>query len=185
MKPLLAALPLCLSLAATPSLAGTFTASGSVDGSDPTMPVVTINSPNCVSQGSTQVAYDVYQFTVDTSGSYTFSISGTNPLPALVSLYLFEGSFNPAAALPTCIAGDNSVPVTFTEALTAGTTYFAVPFDDTFLQFGSPYTLTIEGPGNILVVARVPEPSSALLALGGLAAFAAHRRRRVTAATSR
>lgn len=127
-------------------LAGSASVSGTLDGSDPTMPVVLISSPNCTRQGTTPVAYDAYAFHVDTAGVYTLSLAvGSGNL----SLYLMTEDFNPANGFPTCLAADNSAPISFSFALEANTTYIAVPFDDSFAQGGGTYTLTIDGPGNV------------------------------------
>lgn len=140
---------LCLVVGVSATFAGSLTLTGTISPGDPTMSVIFISSPNCTGQGVSLVAYHVYPFTVDASGMYNFSATSTG---GFASLYLFEGSFNSAAALPTCIAADNSGnPVTFSANLTAGTQYFAVPIDDTFAQAGGDYTLSIDGPGNILL----------------------------------
>ena len=143
-----ALLALCLVVGVSTTFAGSATLTGTLTPGDPTMPVVFISPPNCTAQGVSPVLYHVYAFTVDASGTHNFS--QTSP-DGFASLYLFEGSFNPAAAFPDCIAADNSGnPVSFSASLTAGTQYFAVPFDDTFAQAGGDYTLSIDGPGNIL-----------------------------------
>lgn len=122
---------------------------GTIAPGDPVMDVVFITSPNCTGQGSGDVLYHLYPFTVDVSGTYDFSLTSPG---GFASIYLFQGSFDPANGFPTCIAGDNSGnPVDFSEALTAGTQYYFVPFDDTFVQAGGSYSATISGPGNIYV----------------------------------
>lgn len=133
-------------LVAAPASAGSATFSGTIDAADPDMPVVTISSPNCTSQGSFLVSYESIQFWVDAPGGYTLDLTLTGNL----SLYLFAGSFNPAAAFPTCVAADNADPIQISYALAPGTTYFAVVFDDDLAQSGGTYSLTISGPGNIL-----------------------------------
>ncbi len=166
-----------LAALASTAQAGSVTISGTIGASDPSMDAVLITTPTCSYQGSTPVRYEAIPFTVDQSGPYQFSMTS---LVGVGSLYLFENSFNPADPLPTCMAADNSGnPVEFSFALTAGTPYISVPFDDTFSQGGVTYALTISGPGNIAVT-TVPEPAgiflvgSALLALVGLGT---HRRR--------
>jgi hypothetical protein len=125
--------------------AGSVTTSGTITPGGPTMPVVFISPPNCTGQGASPVHYTVYPLNVDVAGVYNFSLTSDG---GFASMYLFAGSFNPAAAFPTCIAGDNSGnPVTFSEALDPAVNYFVVPFDDTFGQLGGGYTLTIDGPG--------------------------------------
>lgn len=165
-----------LAALASTAQAGSITIGGTIDASDPAMPVVLITPPNCTTQSSEPVRYDAIPFTVDQSGTYQFSLA--SPVGA-AALYLFQNSFNPAAPLPNCVAaGRTTDPVEFSFALTAGTPYISVPIDDTFNQPGVTYALTISGPGNIAVT--VPEPAgiflvgSALLALVGLGT---HRRR--------
>lgn len=156
--------------------AGSVTVNGTIGALDPVMPVVTISSPNCSSQGSTQVHYDALPFTVDVSGSYDFSLLSPT---GFSSLYLHSAGFNPAAGLATCLAADNTGdPNTFSFGLTAGTTYIAVPFDDTFTQAGVVYALTISGPGNISLANAVPEPASTALFGGAMLALLAMRRSR-------
>ncbi len=166
---------------APPALAATVAVNGVVDAADPDMAVVFIATPNCAGQGATPIAYDLVEFTVDQTGSYQFDL--TSPGGG-IHLYVHENSFDPAASFPTCIAGSNDDPVTLNVNLTAGTTYFAVPFDDTFAQAGDSWDLTIDGPGAITVVgatAVVPtltEWAMILLAgLLGLTALAFARRR--------
>jgi len=144
-----------------PASAGTVNFSGTLDGSDPTMPVVFISPPVCTGQGATLVAYESKQFTVDTAGVYTFSLTLTGNL----SMYLFAGSFNPAAAFPTCVAADNADPIEFSYGLVPGTTYFAVVFDDSFTQDGGTYTATISGPGNILLGGAAGGPGPDMIPL--------------------
>ncbi|MBE2268668.1 MAG: hypothetical protein IAE80_10600 [Anaerolinea sp.] len=156
----------------SPVFAGSFTIDGDYTG-DPTMAVVTISSPNCSSQGATQVRYDAYQFTVDASGMYDFSATRPAVSGTLTSIYLMNSSFNPAAALANCLAGDNTGnPTSFSFNLTAGTVYYFVVFDDTFTQTGTTYTASINGPGNITLlnpptgsapIFTVPRPASATI----------------------
>jgi hypothetical protein len=118
---------------------------GAIDPGDLTMPVVFISPPNCTGQGASPVHYEALPFTVATGGNYTFTQFSQGEF---ASLYLMDATFDPAAAFPHCLAGDNGAdPVGFTEALTAGELYYAVPFDDTFDQLGGFYGLIVEGPG--------------------------------------
>ncbi|MBK8027465.1 MAG: hypothetical protein IPK19_40295 [Chloroflexi bacterium] len=130
------------------ALAGTASVSGTIDGSDPDMPVVFISSPNCTGQGASLVSYEAISFTVDTAGVYTLDLAVGSGNP---SLYLMSAGFNPAAGFPTCLAGDNADPISVSFALAANTTYIAVPFDDSLAQTGATYTLNISGPGNISI----------------------------------
>ncbi|MBL8132730.1 MAG: PPC domain-containing protein [Anaerolineae bacterium] len=126
--------------------AGSASVSGTLDGSEPKMPVVFISSPNCTGQGAALVGYDAYAFSVDAAGVYTLDLADPS---GNLSLYLMTADFNPAAAFPNCLAADNSGTISVSFALAANTTYYAVPFDDTFSQAGGSYTLTISGPGNV------------------------------------
>jgi hypothetical protein len=143
---IISVLVILLAIAVGSVFAGSVTTSGAISPGGPTMPVVFISAPNCTGQGVTPVLYTVYPLNVDVAGTYNFSLTSDG---GFASLYLFAGSFNPAAAFPTCIAGDNSGnPVTFSIALDPAVNYFVVPFDDTFAQAGGGYTLTVDGPGN-------------------------------------
>jgi uncharacterized repeat protein (TIGR01451 family) len=129
---------------------------GTLDASDPSMAVVSINgtTDTCGTQGATLVHYDVIPFTPLTTGAHTFSLS-SDLVPAttfeFASLYLYEGSFDPTNATVNCVAADNDADpptgdkiVTYTP--TVGTPYFVVVFDDTFVQVGGSYELTIDAP---------------------------------------
>jgi hypothetical protein len=145
-------------LVANPANAGAANFAGIIDAADPAMAVVFISTPNCTGQGATLVHYESMPFSVDAAGSYTFTMSFTG---TDVSFYVFAGSFNPAAAFPTCIAGDNSGnPKQVSVALAPGTLYYAVPFDDTFAQTGGTYSMAISGPGNI-TLGGLPAPAGA------------------------
>jgi hypothetical protein len=148
---------IALVVGASVVFAGTATVNGTIDSGDPTMPVVFISAPNCTGQGASLVLYEALPFTVDVAGDYSFSLLSDG---GFASLYLMDSGFNPPAAFPNCLAGDNSGnPVTFTETLAAGVTYYAVPFDDTFDQLGGNYTLTVTGPGTAsLGSANCPYP---------------------------
>lgn len=127
-----------------PVAAESVSVSGTLSPGGDTMPVIFVTTPNCTGLGATQVLYHTHTLHVDEDGIYTFSLSNSD-----FSLYLHSAGFNPANGLPTCLAADNSGSIEFSYALTANTTYIAVPFDDTFAQNGGSYTLTISGPGNI------------------------------------
>jgi hypothetical protein len=177
----------CAASAAVAAPAGALVLTGTLDAADPTMPVVSIAPPVCVSQGATLVHYELRPIYVSESGTYDFSLTHVGPPLSLVSLYLHSEGFDPASGLPTCLAADNSVPVGFSFELVAGVQYFAVPFDDTFAQTGGDYTLEITGPGDVFegtaTVLAIPTLSSwglgALAALLALAGATLARRARV------
>jgi len=167
----------------TPARAGTATLNGSLAPGGPTMAVVFISSPNCTGQGASQVLYRAVPLRVSQSGVYDFSTGSTD---GFASMYLMTSAFDPAAAFPQCLAGDNSGnPVQFSFALTAGQDYFVVPFDDTFNQQGGQFSLTVSGPGDILTFGQsTAVPALGLVPLlllaGGLAWFGGRRLRRRT-----
>lgn len=154
------------------------TINGRIDSNSPSMPVVSISSPNCTSQGVTPVNYSSTPFRVSTSGNYSISLSYTpSPLNSLVSFYVYITSFDPTNGLVNCIAATNLTPTTLPAVpLTSGTQYFYVAFDDTFSQFTETtavdFTATFDGPGRVLppvsqvtAVPTLSEWSLTLLAL--------------------
>ena len=159
-------------LIVVPAFADTVTINGTMTTGDPTLPVVFITSPDCTGQGVTPVLYNSYPFTVTADGTYHVEV--LSDAGGFASISLFSPTFDPVNPFPTCIAGDNSGnPVDVDEALTAGTQYFAVPFDDTFAQVGGAYTLTLSGPGAILVEGQEPPLAIPTLSTLGLATLAA------------
>ncbi len=140
---------LVFSISATAVFAGSATFTGTLDPSDPTMEVVSISTPTCLAQAGIQVSYDVYGFTVDIDGVYTFNLTSTSP-PGFASYYVYEGAFDPSNGAANCIAGNNDAdPKTLDLTLAAGTQYFLVVFDDLIAQPGGTYSATISGVGNI------------------------------------
>ncbi len=138
-----------LTFGMTSVFAGSASINGTIDTSNPTMAVVFITTPNCTGQGVTPVLYEAIPFTVDADGAYTIDVTSDG---GYASMYIYENSFDPANGMLNCIAGDNSGnPVSVTESLTAGTSYFLVVFDDTFAQVGGNYSASFSGPGNISI----------------------------------
>lgn len=162
------------------ALAGSLTFNGNLQPPTPTMPVVFIASPLCTGQGVFPVTYRRFPIHVTQSGSYTMDLTFPAGAP---SFYLHEGSFNPAASFSTCVQADNSVPKQIVFNLNVGTDYFVVVFDDSVAQDSAAFSVTINGPGNILAgVSNIPTLSewgliilSTLLALGAIVSI---RRRR-------
>lgn len=146
---------IAISLTASTVFAGSAAFSGTFDG-DPTMSIVTIGTPNCLSQGSTQVRYDAYLFTVTETGAYNFSAATTGGNDTLASIYIMDSGFNPAAALGSCIAASNdgnppATPTTLNNVnLTADTEYYLVIIDDTFLQSTPGYNFSANGVGDLI-----------------------------------
>lgn|GEM_PF-1012804 len=147
---------LSIILAVNAVYAGSLAFSGTFDG-DPTMPVVSIATPNCTSQGATPVRYDAYLFTVTATGLYNFSVASTGAFGTLASIYIMDSGFNPAAAFPNCIAGSNNgnppgTPTTLNNVnLTADTEYYIVIFDDTFAQTTPGYNFSANGVGDFVL----------------------------------
>lgn len=133
--------------------AGSISFSGTFSSGDPTMAVVTISTPNCVSQGATQVRYHAYPFTVTATGLYSFSAGSTGGVGTRASIYIMNSSFNPAAALANCLYGANTgTPTALNNVnLTAATAYYLVIFDDTFGQTTPGYNFSANGVGDILI----------------------------------
>lgn len=140
--------------------------------------------PTGLSLVGTAVSYTTLNFTVSASGSYTFLSDSTAATTGGTTwdnfAFLYQGSFNPAAALTNVLIGNDDNPTIglagFSFALTAGTNYVFVTTGFANTDFG-PYSLSITGPGNV-VIGNVPEPGAWAMMLGGLAGVAALARRR-------
>lgn len=129
------------------------------------------------------VAYDVYAFTVTTSGDYrvrSFAEGVFQDAPWDQFIFLYQGSFDPAQPLVNGVIADddfNSIGRSgFDIALSAGTPYFLVTtgFDP---DDQGRFLNIVRGPGEVIPV--IPEPETyALLAVGLGAVVLAVRRRR-------
>jgi hypothetical protein len=122
----------------------------------------------------TDVAYDTYSFSVDTSGDYTFLTTGAFD----TFVFLYSPTFSAASALTNgVIANDDLLPgfttSGFAATLTAGTSYVYVTTGFGETDFGE-YSTTIGGPG---LVTAVPEPEAFTLMALGLGALGWARRR--------
>ncbi|MGD9944260.1 MAG: IPTL-CTERM sorting domain-containing protein [Burkholderiaceae bacterium] len=162
--------------------AGTASVVGTVDASSPTMSVVLISPPNCLTQSGTIVGYRTHPFSVTLDGTYALDV---DILSGNSSIYLYENAFDPSNGTVNCVAADNSAPIGISYLLSAANQYIAVVFDDTFAQPGTTYRLTIDGPGNILIAVASAGPIAVptlsafgLMGLSGLIAGAAAMRAR-------
>ncbi len=131
------------------------------------------------------VAYTVQNFTVDTTGTYTFS--STVPTPAWArGLYLYANTFNPLTPLSNLIFGEGRLQSIFTrdQTLSSSSNYFLVTSGfivSPGINSVGPYNNSITGPGNItgpgLNPTAVPEPFTILGSLiGGSAALRLRRK---------
>jgi hypothetical protein len=151
----------------TPSQAATFTYSGDTTGAPTWNRPVSGNPPTNLSGTGTNTPYDVFSFTVDASGSYSFNSSS----PYDNYGFLYQGSFNPTDQFTNVIVGIDDIngdDYAFTTNLNIGTNYFLVStgFDNS--DFGT-FTTTIDGPGNVSSGAStsVPEPFTVIGTLVG------------------
>lgn len=128
--------------------AATTSFTGAIDAANPAMGVVTISGNACTTQGSFQVHYQAYPFTVGTTGSHTITLA--KPAGgAQMSLYVYANAFNPASGAANCIAASNTATTNLPLNLAAGTNYWLVVFDDTFAQSGGSFWASITGPGSV------------------------------------
>jgi hypothetical protein len=166
-----------------PAHSATFTYSGDTTGK-PTWNRPNQNNnlpPTTLSTTGTAVPYDVFSFTVNTAGNYTFdniaanftSAGSTNDTYGI----LYQNAFNPAAPLTNAIIADDDdgidVLYQFSTTLNTNTNYFLVTTGFRNTAFGT-FTTTIDGPGNVSASAStsVPEPFTIIGTLvGGTAAM--------------
>ncbi|MDP9495333.1 MAG: hypothetical protein M3P87_08840 [Actinomycetota bacterium] len=145
---------LMVGTATASALTNTYT--GTINTSDPTMPVVGISTPVCTTQLVTPVHYDVIELLHPLPGIHSFAMTSTGTTPGFASAYLYEGSFDPTNPLENCVAADNGAdPVEITYDFLRGTPYFLVVFDDQFAQPGGDYE----------VVEQTPNPSPSTVGL--------------------
>ena len=180
MKILLALALAATAMVASPALAGTTVFTGDTTGG-PTYNRPVSGRPATILSGvGTAVRYVVTPFTVSLSGAYNFLNSARYD----AFLGVHGGSFNPANALLNNLAYDDDGGPGSDSAINAlslfsGTSYFAVSSGFANSDFGA-FTLTIDGPGNIIGggTAGVPEPATwAMLFLGFFGVGAIARRR--------
>ncbi len=160
-----------------PAQAATLTYSGDTTGAPTWHRPISGNPPTQLS-GAVATRYDVFSFTIDAGGSYSFNNSASYDSYG----FLYQGSFDPASPLTNVIVGnDGDSNITgaddyygFTTNLSTGTNYFLVTTGYRNEYFGS-FTTTIDGPGNVNNVnaaTSVPEPFTIIGTLvGGTAAM--------------
>jgi hypothetical protein len=130
--------------------------------------------PTSLSSFATATPYDVFKFTVDTSGSYTF----VNTVANFDSFgLLYQNAFNPLTPLTNAIIsnddGGGNAQYLFTTTLSTNTNYFLVTTGYENFRYGR-FTTNIDSIGNVLTGSStaVPEPLTIIGTLiGGTAAL--------------
>ena len=109
-------------------------------------------APTTLSSTATAVPYDVYHFTVGTTGTYTVTCTGVSPANWNTYLLLYSGAFSAQSPLTGVVIGNDDFPNVgvsgFSTALQSGTDYFLVTTGATNSDSGD-YTLAIQGNGNV------------------------------------
>jgi hypothetical protein len=163
-------------LGVNPAYAATFTYSGNTTGA-PTWNRPNAGTPPTVLDSvTTAVPYNIFRFTVNVAGSYSFNSSS----PYDNYGFLYQGSFNPTSPLTNVIIGNDdssnilntSLDYGFSTSLNTGTNYFLVSTGFRNGDFGA-FTTTIDGLGSVSpVTASVPEPFTIIgTMVGGTAAL--------------
>ena len=177
-------LALAATVASTSAFAGTTVFTGDTTNGPTYNRPVSGTPPTVLSGVGTAVRYVVTPFTVSVSGNYNF----LNSAPTYDSyLGVHRNLFNPANGLLNALSYDDDAgPGSDSQitglALLAGVSYFAVSSGFANTDFGA-FTLTIDGPGNIIGAGGggVPEPATWAMMIFGFAGIgAALRRRRAT-----
>lgn len=156
-----------LDLTLNPQYGTILVPSGQIANTDPssTLSVINITPGSCITFGNTYF-YDTYRFTVNTSGSYTFTLSGGAPSGLIINLY--NNSFDPANTCNDFITSNGtyngtsvSISNNFSASLLPGRFYtLAVgSFSNTTPALPANYTISVTGPGNIYN--NTPNPGAA------------------------
>ena len=170
-----------LATVATPAFAGTTVFTGNTTAGPTYNRPLLGRPPTGLSAVGTAVRYVVTPFTVSVSGNYNFLNSSVHDS----FLGVHRNAFSPANGLLNALAYDDDAGPGSDSAITAlgllaGVSYFAVSSGFANTDFGR-FTLTIDGPGNIIGAGGggVPEPATwAMLIFGFAGVGAALRRRR-------
>lgn len=169
------AIAACLLVATAFAQAETYTYSGDTTGGHTFHRPLSFSSLSAV---GTNVAYHEFDFSVATSGVYTFS-SATASYDGYSFLY---STFNPASPLSNLLALNDDAGTgdyrhsRFAVSLTAGTKYEFINASFENGTFGA-FNAEISGPGAV-ITAAVPEPETYAMLLAGLGLMGVVARRR-------
>jgi PEP-CTERM motif len=164
---------------ASPAFAGTTVFTGDTTAGPTYNRPVSGRPPTVLSGVGTAVRYVVTPFTVSVSGNYNFLNSSVHDS----FLGVHRNLFNPATPLLNALAYDDDSGPGSDSAITAlgllaGVSYFAVTSGFANTDFGR-FTLTIDGPGNIIGAGGgVPEPATWAMLIFGFAGIGVALRRR-------
>jgi len=182
------AFAMAATMSAAPAMAATLVGT-TADGATFNRPVsMGDGAPITLSSTGTAVRYQATSFTVAATGSYSFLMTGLDPLAWDTYLGLYANSFSAASALANALVYNDDFPSIglsgFTRTLTAGTTYIALATGFSNTAAGR-YSLAVTGPGAVSFgTAAVPEPATWAMMLVGFAMMGAavrYRRRNTRA----
>lgn len=180
MKILFAVMLVSAAILAGPVAAATTVFSGNTTGGQTYNRPLSGRPPSSLSAVGTAVRFVVTPFNVTVSGNYNFN--NTSTYDNFLGVYV--GSFNPATPLINALAYDDDAGPgsnAFISALglTSGLNYFGVSSGFANTDFGA-FTLTVDGPGNIIggTAGGVPEPASWAMLIAGFGLVGATMRRR-------
>jgi hypothetical protein len=144
----------------------------------------TFNRPFGTAQLSgvgTNVAYEVNEFTISDSGSYTFNLNAqTSGFDTYLLIY--QNVFNPLNQLSNLLAAnDDGGPGLNSQAtlnLATGTNYFAVVTGFDNGDFGAYELIARSDVGSVSLTSAIPEPATWLMMILGFAGVGLQLRRR-------
>jgi PEP-CTERM motif len=170
---------------ASPAFAGTTVFTGDTTAGPTYNRPLSGRPPTGLSGVGTAVRYVVTPFTVSVSGNYNFLNSSVHDS----FLGVHRNAFSPANGLLNALAYDDDAGPGSDSAITAlgllaGVSYFAVSSGFANTDFGR-FTLTIDGPGNIIGAGGgVPEPATWAMLIFGFAGIGVALRRRRSGAVA-
>lgn len=128
--------------------AGTIQFSGEVSWTRYTTGMALDGDGRCTGEvGERSLPYEAHSFSVDTTGVYAVR---EHVDPRYLGVYVYAGSFDPAAPAVHCIAASFASPVRLAVPLVAGATYTVVVVEWDWDVLGLSYRVSVDGPGTIL-----------------------------------